>query len=65
MRTGETLPMRHPDQQLQGLSPSLGWVPLLWSVFQGPAKPLASLLGQMPLRPTPQDGGENATRQQH
>lgn len=49
----------------QGRSPSLGWVPPLCSVFQGPAKPPASPLGQIPTHSTPQGRGKNATRQQH
>lgn len=31
-----------PASGLQGLSSSLGWVPPIWSVFQGPTKPSAS-----------------------
>lgn len=49
----------------QGRSPSLGWVPPLCSVFQGPTKPPAPPLGQIPTHSTPQGGGKNITRQQH
>lgn len=49
----------------QGCSPSLAWLPTLCSAFQGPTKPPASPLGQIPTRSTPQGERENATRQQH
>lgn len=54
-----------PAAAPQGCSPSLARVPPLCSVFQGPTKPPASPLGQIPARATPQGERENATRQQH